>query len=305
MMHAHAMNTTQKRRFSADSVLRDLNEPQEPSQDSGWTMGYLDLLLLLLTMFAALLGITYMQIGDSTKGDELALVTETLQVSPPKPKLEPEVILAAYQSRPTPPATVETKAAPKAVKTLPKTAAAEPDPAPLPEITLPAVPPVLPDFFDEALAQSMVELAEPGLELFVDGQLLRVELSEKILFPLGSAELGEGGKELLAKLVDGLVSRDVRINVQGHTDDLPISTAQFPSNWELSSYRATRVARQLIELGLKAENLQVSGFADTRPRVPNDSPEQRALNRRVSLILHPSGVAKTESDLNKGEWRQL
>ena len=79
------------------------------------------------------------------------------------------------------------------------------------------------------------------------------------------------------------------IDIEGHTDDAPISTPQFPSNWELSSARASAVARFLIGRGIKPERISVIGYADTKPKVPNRNaagnpiPENRQENRRVMV----------------------
>jgi len=73
--------------------------------------------------------------------------------------------------------------------------------------------------------------------------------------------------------------------VEGHTDDLPIHTQRFPSNWELSAARAASVVRFFIQQGIPKERLQAVGLADTQPRAPNTSPEDRAKNRRVVIQL--------------------
>ena len=73
--------------------------------------------------------------------------------------------------------------------------------------------------------------------------------------------------------------------VEGHTDNVPIQTERYPSNWELSSGRAGSVVRQLIALGVSPERIRATGFADTKPLKPNDSEANRAVNRRVDLVL--------------------
>ncbi len=91
--------------------------------------------------------------------------------------------------------------------------------------------------------------------------------------------------------VAAVLSREeeLPVEVEGHSDDIPIATAQFPSNWELSSARASSVARMLIDNGVSARRLAVVGLASNQPLVPNDSPENRARNRRVMItILSPN-----------------
>jgi chemotaxis protein MotB len=75
------------------------------------------------------------------------------------------------------------------------------------------------------------------------------------------------------------------VSVEGHSDNQPINTRQFPSNWELSTSRATSVLRALMRDGVKQERLRAVGYADTRPLKPNSTPQGRAANRRVELIL--------------------
>jgi chemotaxis protein MotB len=83
------------------------------------------------------------------------------------------------------------------------------------------------------------------------------------------------------------------VDVEGHTDDVPIHTPQFPSNWELSTLRATGVVRYLIKIGLEPDRLKAAGYADVNPKVPNldlfgaPIPENRAKNRRIVIRLHP------------------
>ncbi|MBT5495044.1 MAG: OmpA family protein [Alphaproteobacteria bacterium] len=83
------------------------------------------------------------------------------------------------------------------------------------------------------------------------------------------------------------------MDVEGHTDDVPIRTARFPSNWELSASRASSVVRYFIEQGIKPSRLKAAGYADTKPKLPNKDifdegiPENREKNRRVGLRLHP------------------
>jgi chemotaxis protein MotB len=83
------------------------------------------------------------------------------------------------------------------------------------------------------------------------------------------------------------------IEVEGHTDNLPITTSRYPSNWELSSARASSVVRLLIERGVASVRLVAVGYADTRNISPNTTPEGRAQNRRVTLLILPEGTRRT------------
>lgn len=121
---------------------------------------------------------------------------------------------------------------------------------------------------------------------------LTVNLVEKILFDSGSADIKSGGKEVLSKV--GTILNDVEdkeIRVEGYSDNLPISPrlkSIYPSNWELSSARAISVVQFLhTTLNVPGERLSASGFAEFRPIADNSTPEGRAQNRRIQIILAP------------------
>jgi chemotaxis protein MotB len=119
---------------------------------------------------------------------------------------------------------------------------------------------------------------------------LQVRALEKILFDSGKAELKPEGRKVLkrvAEQVKKLPGHSIRI--EGHTDDVPISTARFPSNWELSAARATGVVREFIDDGLPPERLSAVGRGEFAPIEENSSAEKRARNRRIEIILIPDG----------------
>lgn len=281
---------------------REHVEFDEPVQtDGGWTVGYLDVLLLLVTLFAALLAAAYLQIdelqGRFAKADsEPQTVNLQTLLEPAIP--EPASVIPspntppAWSMDPAPPVPALTYPAPELLtQTIPVlsiTDAAlapriESVPAPIlvEPVESPEVPPALAALADLVAGQG----AEKPLEMLIEEHQVRLEVGNDILFPSGTAQLSEAGIGLLEEVYQVLAREALSIIVEGHTDDVPINTERFPSNWELSSLRATTVARQLIELGIPADQLRIAGHADTRPRVPNDTPENRALNRRVSLVL--------------------
>lgn len=115
------------------------------------------------------------------------------------------------------------------------------------------------------------------------------------LFPLGSAELTPEAREMIKKIGQILLKVPNHIRVEGHTDDLPINTREFPSNWELSVARSTRVVQELIkELGFAPQRLSASGYGEYRPRVPNDSASNRQKNRRVDVVILKSKYVTAE-----------
>ncbi|SDN04039.1 flagellar motor protein MotS [Sediminibacillus halophilus] len=111
-------------------------------------------------------------------------------------------------------------------------------------------------------------------------------LQEKVLFESGEADIIDDGEVLLDK-VDILLSNiSNAVRIEGHTDNRPISNYRFPSNWELSAARASRVVRYLINNGdVEKERFSAAGYGDTRPLVPNDSSANWAKNRRVEIVL--------------------
>lgn len=137
--------------------------------------------------------------------------------------------------------------------------------------------------------QFAVELERAGLledvAMRVEDLRLTLQIQERILFSSGSAELNAQGESLLAGLVPMFQAPGRLISVEGHTDDVPIRTAQFPSNWELSAARASRVVRHLVEQGVPAPRLRAIGYGETRPVEKNETAEGRASNRRVALVI--------------------
>lgn len=115
------------------------------------------------------------------------------------------------------------------------------------------------------------------------------------LFALGSAELTQDARELINKTGQILKKAPQYIRVEGHTDNLPINTVQFPSNWELSVTRATRVVQELInELGFHPERLSAAGYGEFRPKASNDTAQDRQQNRRVDIVVLKSKYETSE-----------
>lgn len=111
------------------------------------------------------------------------------------------------------------------------------------------------------------------------------EIRDSVLFDSGSADLKPDGRTLLARIAGVLGATAYPVAVEGHTDNAPIHTARYPSNWELSTSRATVVTRYLIEQGIATARLRATGYADTQPLAGNDTDAGRARNRRVSLVV--------------------
>jgi chemotaxis protein MotB len=114
---------------------------------------------------------------------------------------------------------------------------------------------------------------------------LEVEMQTDILFPSGSAELSRSALPILARLADVLDAFDNRLRIEGHTDDRPIATREFPSNWELSSARAASVVHRFMSQGIDPRRMTVLGLAEYQPVADNASIEGRNRNRRVVIVV--------------------
>lgn len=116
-----------------------------------------------------------------------------------------------------------------------------------------------------------------------------VTLAATVLFPSGGVEVSKSGQTVLATIGDALVKRGAAaVAVEGHTDNSPISSAlakTYPTNWELSAARAINVVHFLASKGIPETALQARAFGDTRPAVPNNSDQNRQLNRRIVLLV--------------------
>ncbi len=114
---------------------------------------------------------------------------------------------------------------------------------------------------------------------------ISVEINASVLFDSGQAQLRSESRNALRQVASVLASTAQRIQVEGYTDNAPISTGQFPSNWELSAARASSVVRLFIENGVAEPRLSVIGYGPNRPANPNDTSESRARNRRVIVMI--------------------
>lgn len=217
-----------------------------------WLMTYADMITLLLCFFAVFIAIA---IPDNAKFEEA------------KKKVSEQF-------------SGNTQEYLKGVHSLPPTAIDTPPSSDIPFKALPSIV----DRFN----------GNENIEVEKGDRITTIEMNSAPFFPKGSANLSEEGLKVLAELQPTLMSNEYKnytISIEGYTDDSPIKTSQFPSNWELSTARAAAVVRSLVELGVPAERLRAVGFAETSPKVPNrdetgrEIPENQAQNRRVVIRL--------------------
>lgn len=156
----------------------------------------------------------------------------------------------------------------------------------------------------EAIKKSLSgEISEGLVTVGTDELKIIIRINDKGSFKSGTAELKIGFKPVMKKITQAVLESKGTVIVSGHTDDIPISTDWFRSNWELSSSRAVSVAQFMLARKLKSERVVVQGHADTHPLVPNTSRKNRSKNRRVEIILEqtPEALYKTELEKFEGE----
>jgi len=135
------------------------------------------------------------------------------------------------------------------------------------------------DSLRDEISKGLVSVETEGLKIII-------RIHEKGSFPSGSAVLKAGFEPVMQKITESVIAAKGKVVVAGHTDDIPISTEWYRSNWELASSRAVTVAHYMLEnKRMDPERLIIEGYADTKPLVPNTSAENRAKNRRVEIIL--------------------
>lgn len=227
-----------------------------------WLMTYADMITLLLCFFAVFIAIA--------SPDEEKFNEAKQQVK--------EQFSGAGDSK-----------ALKGTYALPPT---ETDTPPQSEMPFEALPSIVDRYNDEG---------QEDVEIEKGDRITTIEMNSGTFFDIGSAILNAEGVRLLTELQPTMMSdeyKDYLISIEGYTDDSPIKTPQFPSNWELSTARAAAVVREMIALGLPASRLRAVGFGETNPKVPNRNeagnpiPENQAQNRRVVIRLEKITKAK-------------
>ena len=142
--------------------------------------------------------------------------------------------------------------------------------------------------------RELVMFNQLGGKVKVDGNEAgaTITISDIILFPAGDARLTDSGADIMRKIFDILAQFSYRIKVVGHTDNIPIKTAKYPSNWELSASRACEVVRLLTSEGIDPELLSAVGAAEFHPVATNDTVDGRSQNRRVEIIYERQAIVE-------------
>jgi len=233
-------------------------EPASVAEEEGWLLTYLDVITLLLVMMVVMLAFA----GSGAHGVPVngPAATGHLPASGAIPVIG-----------------------------IPGSAAPIPLPVPmLPASSEPAPEPEMPPE-PELLASLGLDRLDKNIEVIVNKGTVSFRISSEVLFNSGEANLSEAGRAVMSRLVPTLgKTPGYRVVVEGHTDNMPIQTERFPSNWELSTGRAASVVRHFQGQGIEASRMRATGYADTRPIVSNDTAQGRATNRHVDVILEAS-----------------
>jgi chemotaxis protein MotB len=153
---------------------------------------------------------------------------------------------------------------------------------------------VIRDQLEKRLQEAGQPLASVAVTRVHDDVVIR--LSDHLLFPSASAQLQPAAMPLLSVVAEVIRGLPNQVRVEGHTDDVPVATDRYPTNWELSSARATAVLRYLLEQGrISPGRIFAAGYAEFRPVASNRTPEGRALNRRADIVLVNPAVEGPES----------
>lgn len=159
------------------------------------------------------------------------------------------------------------------------------------------------------LANDLREQIVAGeIEIETDGRKIIVRIREKGSFQSGSHIMNDDYYDVMDDIREAVMKKPGRIQVQGHSDNIPISTARYRSNWELSTARAVSVAQALMDGGVDAKRFEVSGFADTQALVDNNTEENRARNRRVEIVIRQGlgeEISAEDKEIIKTEGQDL
>jgi chemotaxis protein MotB len=286
-------------------LLKLLALRRTPNPGQSWLIVYLDIITLMLAMFILL--VNDPRHAEQTPAIESPeTVTEIQSPVPPPPPVvketpEPVTETSPLQS-PVAEADAEPETRPQAEIETVSIEMLEPvdfaswnpagqietptEPSLQAEAGMPESAPT-PDKSDaEKILLELKSIAGEELVVDIKAGEINLQLPESILFETGKADLLPDAIDLLRQIVPIVTENQYPVSIEGHTDNVPIQTSQYPSNWELSAARATIVLRKLAELGIDYRRMKAIGYADTSPISDNNNEQGRRENRRVSIIIH-------------------
>lgn len=145
----------------------------------------------------------------------------------------------------------------------------------------------LEEYFEDSGLGSMANI-------YRDERGMVVSLNEGLLFSSGSAELDEKSREIIIKITGAILGLPNYVRIEGFTDNVPIRSVRYKSNWELASQRAINVSQILIDSGFAPQKISTVSYGEYRPIVPNDNENNRKLNRRVDIVVMTQENSKLE-----------
>ncbi len=296
-------------------VLDDwLDEPDgRPTQN--WLLTYIDVFVLIVMLVVVLISLSHFE-TQTTKpkkqyikqGATVKQHTETAvkavknkpvvtnnTVQPVNSMPQPDKTKQRLKKQPVKVAKAPVKAVPVAKKMEPKpdavqVAKAVETPKPVKKVNAPApIKKADADNTQRRLQQKLKKLGlEDKIQMTVSKGYAQLRIQDNILYQSSNAELSESGKAVLKQLTPLLQQSKGLIYIEGHTDNRPIKTAKFPSNWELGAARATSVLHFLAKQNIDPARMRAVTFADTQPIADNSTEEGRQKNRRVNIVIKVS-----------------
>ncbi len=242
--------------------MRRKKRPEEPENHERWLVSYADFITLLFAFFVVMYAISSLNEGKyRVLSDSLVSAFKNSPTSPIPEHLKPTAQTAPRLI--TPPKKPSTEVDPKIKKQTEDM---------------------------RQVAQDLLKVLSPlvknnQVKITQSLRGVTLEINASVLFAPGQAILQTESAKALSAVAHVLAQVPNRIQVEGHTDDAPISTVYYPSNWELSSARASSVVRLFGSNGVTDDRMVAIGYADNRPVVPNTDTESRSRNRRVTILI--------------------
>lgn len=290
------MNKDPFAKLQSSLSLEELLAQPSTRNSQNWLLTYLDVFVLIV-----MLVITLITLSDINT--QQAAATKSKAIAPTCPATEapivvdcpPAVVVTPPQQEPT---SIEPKVEDKSDKVDIEIEPKKTETIKIPEIKItndntvipPKPEPVTPPADENKLQQQLTKtIDEFGLNKTVNIKVThgyaQLEIQDNVLFKSSESKLTSSGEALIKRLTPLLKQAVGLILIEGHTDNIPIKTAQFPSNWELGSSRATSVLHFLVSQNLDSSRLRAITYADTMPIADNSTPEGREKNRRVNILI--------------------
>ncbi|MBB1125784.1 flagellar motor protein MotD [Thiospirillum jenense] len=271
-----------------------------------WAIPYADLLTLLLAFFVVMYAISAVDAGkyrvmSNSLLEAFGVQVQTDVIEAGDPSISPDVIVDDKTKRTLMPMEIERRATefwhlnkPTDVDSQTTELLAE---GSMEEqlVDREGIRLAIADIADEIEDSLSTLIEDDVIKVHRESYWLEIEINTNLLFPSGSAVIAEAARPVLVEVAHILANRPLRIHVEGHTDDVPISSSVFPSNWELSSGRAASVVHLFAENGINPRYMVAMGYGEFQPVANNTDAEGRARNRRVAVVVLPGELSQMAS----------